>query len=79
MNQIPLGTRLDKDQHLIKQAFSNYNSFKRFMTLAEIEAEKGNREEAMKMELQKYKYLARLELSLRALQKEIRHSDSEEE
>lgn len=69
---------MDKDKYLMKQCFDNWNSLKRYMTLEEIEREKGDIDEARKLELLKYKTMAKLELSLRGLQKEIRKEDGEE-
>ncbi|WP_195536202.1 hypothetical protein [Bacillus paralicheniformis] len=61
--------------YLMKQTFNDYNCFKRALTLEEIEHEKGN--DAKTIELTKYKTLAKLELSLRALQSEIRREITE--
>jgi hypothetical protein len=69
---------MEKDLFLMKQCFDNWNALKRYQTLEEIEREKGNIDEARKMELLKYKTMAKMELSLRALQKEIRKGEEEE-
>ena len=75
---------MDKTLHLMKQTFDYWNAFKRYQTLEEIEREKGNIEESRWHELNKYKTMNKLELSLRALQKELReqagtHSNEENE
>lgn len=69
---------MDKDKYLIKQCFKEWNALKRFQTLEEVEREKGNIDQARYYELQKYKTQAKLELSLRALQKEIYKEEEEE-
>lgn len=66
---------MEKDKYLMKQCFDNLNSFKRALTLEEIERDKGNTEKAMQHELMKYRMLARLELSLRGLQSELGKDD----
>jgi hypothetical protein len=71
--------KMDKDQYLMKQCFDNWNALKRFMTKEEIHREKGEIHKAREMELAKYKTMAKLELSLRALQGEIRKEEEEEE
>lgn len=63
----------------MKQCFDNWNAIKRFQTLEEIEREKGNTEQARYYELQKYKAQGKLELSLRALQRELIKGDFKEE
>jgi hypothetical protein len=70
---------LDKDKYLMKQCFDNWNAVKRFQTKEEIEREKGMVDEARKMELMKYKAQAKLELSMRALQREISKEEDTEE
>lgn len=70
---------MDKDKYLMKQCFDNWNAIKRFQTKEEIEREKGNTEQARYYELQKYKAQGKLELSLRALQREITKEEGEEE
>jgi hypothetical protein len=69
---------VEKDKYLMKQCFDNWNALKRFQTLEEIEREKGNVEQARYYELQKYKTQAKMELSLRALQKELYKEEGEE-
>ena len=69
---------MDKDLYLMKQCFDNWNALKRFQTLEEIEREKGNVDEARKHELMRYKSMMKMELALRALQKEIRKEEGEE-
>ena len=68
---------MDKDKYLMKQCFKDWNALKRFQTLEEVEREKGNIDQARYYELQKYKTQAKLELSLRALQKEIYKEEEE--
>jgi hypothetical protein len=69
---------MEKDLYLMKQCFDNWNALKRFQTLEEIEREKGNLDEARKMELMKYKTMSKMELSLRGLQKELRKEEEGE-
>lgn len=68
---------MEKDKYLMKQCFDNWNAFKRFQTKEEIEREKGEIEGARYNELMKYKAQAKLELSLRALQREINREEEE--
>ncbi|MBL5833281.1 hypothetical protein HV417_02210 [Bacillus sporothermodurans] len=68
---------MEKDKYLMKQCFDNFNAFKRYQTKEEIEREKGSVEQARYFELQKYKTQAKLELSLRALQRELYKEEEE--
>lgn len=70
---------IPKEKYLIKQAFQNLNAMKRFQTQEEIERQKGRTGVAEQYELKKLKSQFRLELSLRAIQKEIYNDDSHED
>jgi hypothetical protein len=56
----------------IKQLFDYLNSFKRNRALAEIRKEAGRPEQAQFHELMSFKDIDKLELGLRALQKEFK-------
>jgi hypothetical protein len=66
-------------EDLVKEAFKYINSFKRFRALESIEKEKGNYAEANHTKLKQYEMIDKLELSLRAIQKDLRGSDSNNE
>lgn len=63
----------------MKQCFDNWNALKRYQTLEDIAREKNDEKEAQKMELLKYKTMAKMELSLRAIQREMRANNGEDE
>lgn len=63
----------EKVDHLMKQVFNNWNALKRYQTKEEIARETGNIPELHEMELLKYKQMGKLELSMRALQKDIKN------
>ncbi|MDM5229354.1 hypothetical protein QUF73_24900 [Cytobacillus sp. NJ13] len=69
----------DKTLQLMKQTFNEWNALKRWATLEDIEREKGNYDQARTMEINKLKYMGRIELSLRALQSELRYGQELEE
>jgi len=59
---------------LMKEAFDNLNGFKRSRALEQVEREKGHINNASGHKLRQYEYIDKLELSLRAIQKEIRNT-----
>jgi type IV secretory pathway VirD2 relaxase len=65
-------------EDLIREAFYLINGFKRSRALEMIEKEKGNRENSTYQKLKQYELIDRLELSLRAIQKEMRGTVEEE-
>jgi hypothetical protein len=68
-----------KEIYMVKQTFKHLNSFKRFRALEEIERNKGNIDQADKMELMQYKTIDALELSLRGLQRELNRQEGAHE
>lgn len=68
---------MNKQEHLIKQAFRHLNAYKRFRALEQNEREKGNHESADRLELNKYRATDQLELTLRGLQTEIRKTEGD--
>jgi len=72
MTQATEYTRLPKDEFLVKQTFKHLNNFKR----ARAQFENADTESARTaLELRMYKEFDQLELSLRAVQAEIRNKD----
>jgi hypothetical protein len=69
--------KLSTDE-LVGKAFYYLNSFKRHRALANIEKSGGNYEEFLKNELKQFQFFDNLELTLRALQKEIRGEKDED-
>lgn len=67
---------MSKTEHLMKQTFDNWNAVKRYQTKQDLERERGNSSKADYFELQMYKVQAKLELSLRALQGELRNNEN---
>lgn len=57
---------------LMKEAFDNLNGFKRSRALEQVERERGHVNNAAGHKLRQYEYVDKLELSLRAIQKELR-------
>jgi hypothetical protein len=68
------GETMEKDVFLIKKAFKHLNDYKRFRAVKE---STHSVEEALKMELQQYKAIDQLELTLRGLQNELRKENDE--
>lgn len=60
-------------EELITEAFGNLNAFKRARALEQIERQKGNHERAAMYKLRQYEYIDKLELGLRAIQRETRN------
>lgn len=65
-------------EELVKEAFKYINSFKRSRALEQLEKEKGNFDNMNFRKLQQYEMIDKLELSLRAIQKELRGNNTEE-
>lgn len=64
-------TSISKEEALVRTCFNHLNAYKRFRAMAEQE---NNKDSALYYELQLYKTIDQLELALRGLQREIKHS-----
>lgn len=59
-------------EDLIKEAFNHLNAFKRSRALEQVEREKMNHDKAMQHRLHQFENVDKLELTLRAIQKNYR-------
>jgi hypothetical protein len=71
-------TEMNELEIKMKYVFNHLNSFKRNRALAEIRKEEGKQEQSQFHELMSFKDIDKLELQLRALQKEIRETEDKE-
>lgn len=70
---------IPKDKHLMKQSFKNLNAMKRYQTKEDIARERAELETMRRYELMKLKAQGRLELSMRALQRELYNTEEDTE
>jgi len=64
-------------EELMHEAFSYLNAFKRARALEQVERQKGNNDKAAMHKLSQYESFDKLELSMRALQKNIRGQEAD--